>query len=64
MKQKLKEELAFLLYQKGFVSMGIARKFAGISKWDFIDGLTPKGCQRHYTEKELQEDMEYAKGSK
>ena len=44
--------------------MGIARKFAGISKWDFIDGLTLKGCQRHYTEKELQEDMDYAKGSK
>jgi len=44
--------------------MGVARKLAGISKWEFIEGLAERKIPRHYGEKELQEDIDYAKGSK
>jgi len=59
-KKELQKELAFLLYQRGLASMGVARKLAGISKWEFIEGLAERGIERHYTEKELQEDLDYA----
>ncbi len=61
--EELKKELGFLLYYHGLASMGIARKLAGLTKWEFIEGLAKRGMQRHYTEKELQEDIDYVKGS-
>ena len=62
--RELKKELAFLLYERGFASMGVARRFAELTKWEFIEGLTERGIQRHYAEKELEEDIRYAQGSK
>lgn len=62
--KELKIELAYLLYQRGLASMGVARKMAGISKWEFIEGLTEREIPRHYGDKELHEDIEYAKSSK
>ncbi len=61
--KELKKELAFLLYEKGMVSMGVARRFAGMTKWEFIEGLAERGIQSHYYDKELDEDIKYAKGS-
>ncbi len=61
--EELKKEFAFLLYQQGLASMGVARRLAGISKWEFIEGLAKRKISRHYSEKELQEDIDYAKGS-
>ena len=61
--KKLKEELAFSLYEKEFASMGIARKLAGLSKIEFIDELAKRKIFRHYTEKELEEDIRYAEDS-
>ncbi len=57
----LKKELAFLLYERELVSMGAARRLADITKLEFIEGLAERGVPRHYDEKELEEDMEYAK---
>jgi len=61
--KELKRELAFLLYQQGISSMGVARRLAGMSKWEFIEGLAEKGILRHYGVKELTEDLDYAKSS-
>jgi len=61
--RELKKELAFLLYGRELVSMGMARKLAGLSKWEFMEGLAERGIQRHYYEKELDEDIKYAKSS-
>lgn len=60
--KEIKKELAFVLYEKELVSMGVARRLAGLSKWEFIEGLAERGIARHYDEKELEEDIKYAKG--
>ncbi len=60
----LLKELSFLLYEKGYASMGVSRQLSGLSKWDFIEGLAERGIQRHYDEKALEEDIKYAKDSK
>lgn len=59
----LKIELAIALYQRGILSMGKARKLAGMSKWEFIEELAKRKVERHYTVKELEEDVAFAKGS-
>ena len=60
--KELKKELAFLLYERELASMGVARRLAGMSKWEFIEGLAERGVHRHYDEKEIEEDIKYAKG--
>jgi len=62
--KELKKELAFLLYERELASMGVARRLAGIVKWEFIEGLAQRGITRHYDEKELEEDIKYAKSGK
>ena len=59
----LKIELAIALYQRGILSMGKARKLAGMSKWEFIDELARRKIERHYAVKELEEDISFAKSS-
>ena len=58
---ELKKELAFLLYERELASMGVARRLSRMTKWEFIEGLTERGIQRHYGQKELEEDVKYAK---
>lgn len=58
----LKQELAFALYERGLLSLGKARKLAGMSKWKFIEGLNERKIERHYTEEELEEDVAFAEG--
>jgi len=60
--RELLKELAFLLYERELASMGVARRLSGLTKWDFIEGLAERRIQRHYDEKELEEDLKYAKG--
>lgn len=59
--EELKKELAFLLYERGLASLGIARRLTGMSKWEFIEGLAKRKIPRHYDEKEFEEDIKYAK---
>ena len=59
----LKVELAIALYQRGILSMGKARKLAGMSKWEFIEELGKRKIERHYTIRELEEDISFAEGS-
>ena len=62
--QELKRELATALYQRSVISLGKARKLAGMSKWEFIEELGKRKIERHYTERELEEDLAFAKSSK
>ena len=40
--------------------MGVARRYAELDKWAFLEGLAKRGIPRHYGEDELNEDMDYA----
>lgn len=61
--QVLKLELALALYQRGILSMGPARRLAGISKREFIEELGKRKIVRHYTSEEFEEDLAFAKGN-
>ncbi len=58
-KEEITKEMAFSLYQRKIISMGNARKLAGLDKWAFIEGLAERGIERHYTEQELEEDIRH-----
>ncbi len=58
---ELRKEVAFTLYERELTSMGIARRFAKLTKWEFIEGLAERGIQRHYYDPEADEDIEYAR---
>ena len=60
--RELTKEVAFALYERQLISMGIARRFADMSKWTFIEGLVERGIARHYDEREVEEDVAYARG--
>jgi len=61
-KDEITKEMAFSLYQRKLISMGNARKLSGLDKWAFIEGLAERGIERHYSDRELQEDMRYGSG--
>ncbi|MFB6216921.1 MAG: UPF0175 family protein [Candidatus Aenigmatarchaeota archaeon] len=58
--QELRLELAVSLYGRGALSFGKARRLAGVSKTRFQRELAERKVERHYTGKELEEDLEYA----
>jgi predicted HTH domain antitoxin len=59
---ELRKELAAALYHRGVLSLGKARVLAQMSRWAFEDLLGARGIPRHYSEEDLQEDIEYAHG--
>ncbi len=61
LEKQLQIELAFLLYAKGMASMGCARQLAGLTKWEFLEGLAQRNIVRHYDETSCEEDIAYAK---
>lgn len=61
LERELKTDLAVVLYQREAISIGNARKLAGMSKWEFLEELGRRKITRHYTEKELGEDLAFAK---
>jgi len=54
-------ELAVALYAKGILSLGQARRLAGLSKWEFLEELAKRQVERHYTREELEDDIAFAK---
>lgn len=60
---ELKKELALALYHRGILSSGKACKLAGLKRWEFEELLGQRKIRRHYTERDLEEDIEYATGS-
>ncbi len=58
---ELHKELALALYQRGVLSSGKACALAGVTRWEFEELLEQRRIRRHYTEKNLEEDIEYAR---
>jgi len=58
---RLRVELALRLYAKRIVSFGVARRIAGLTKWEFIELLARERILFHYDEASLQEDLEWLK---
>jgi len=56
----MKQELAVSLYARDVLSFGKARALAGLSKREFQNLLGEREIPRHYGERELAEDLEYA----
>ena len=59
-KKCLTEELAIHLYREGFISFGKARALASLSKWQFAEKLGAKEIPRHYTNEDLEQDLNFA----
>ena len=60
--QELRKELAVALYRRGVLGLGKARALARMTRWEFEELLGQRQIPRHYTEEELQEDIQYAQG--
>lgn len=58
---ELLKELGISLYKRGALSLGKARELAHMTKWEFISQLKKRKILRHYGEKELEEDIDYAR---
>jgi len=61
--EELRKELALALYRRRVLSLGKARQLARMSRWQFEELLGKRGVTRHYTEKDLAEDLTYARGN-
>ncbi len=59
--EELRKELALALYHRGVLSSGKACALAGITRWEFEELLGQRKIHRHYTEKNLEEDIKYAR---
>lgn len=53
----IRVELALRLYQKGYASLGQARKISGLSKWEFLELLSREKISLNYDESELKKDL-------
>lgn len=59
---RLRLELALALYSQDLVSLGKAAELAGIDRIELSALVERRRLPRHYTEKELEEDLRYARG--
>lgn len=57
---RLIEELALHLYQEGMLSFGKSRALAKVSKWQFAERLGQQQIVRHFSEEDLDEDIQFA----
>ena len=60
--RRLKLELAISLSAQKLLSEGKAAELAGMGRLDFNDVLAARRIPMHYGEKELAEDIAYARG--
>ena len=60
--RELRLDLAVILYQRGVLPLGKAAKLTGVTKREFLEELAKRKVPRHYTERELAEDVSFARG--
>ncbi|MGK7894405.1 MAG: UPF0175 family protein [Xenococcus sp. (in: cyanobacteria)] len=60
LESELLKELALSLYQQDLLSFGKARELAKLGHYEFSQLLEERGIPRHYTQQELEEDLNYA----
>jgi predicted HTH domain antitoxin len=58
--EMMKRELAVSLYARDVLSFGKARALAELSTWEFQTLLGEREIPRHYGERELAENLDYA----
>lgn len=58
---RLRLELAISLYAQEILSLGKAAELAGVPRWELNQTLAKRGVAMHYSEKELAEDLAYAR---
>lgn len=59
--KRLKLELAVALYAQKALSQGKAAELAGLDWFDFNEVLAERAIPMHYGQKELEEDLAYAR---
>lgn len=60
--QRMLIELAISLYAQGILSFGKARQLCGMTKFEFGVLLGKRDIPRHYSQEDLQDDLNYARG--
>ena len=60
--QEFRKELALALYQRGVLSLGKARLLARMTRWEFEELLGQRKILRHYTDMDIEEDIDYRLG--
>ncbi len=60
--KRLRTELAVALYSQGILSFGKAAELAAISRYALADIVGERGIHRHFTDHELVQDLDYARG--
>jgi len=59
---RLRAELALALYSQRILPFGKASELAGVSRYAFAGLVSGRDLPRHYTDDELAQDIEYARG--
>jgi predicted HTH domain antitoxin len=59
-KEHLLIDIAASFYHQGILSFGKARQLCNLSKWEFQKELGIRKIERHYEEKDLEEDIKFA----
>jgi predicted HTH domain antitoxin len=59
---RLRIELAIALYAQGILSLGKASELAEMSRLSFGELLGKRNIPRHYSEENLKQDLDYARG--
>ena len=62
MGQEFRKESALALYQRGVLPLGKARLLARMTRWEFEELLGQRKILRHYTDIDLEEDIQYGLG--
>jgi predicted HTH domain antitoxin len=60
--QEVRKELAVTLYARQLLPLGKARQLAELSRRDFEALLGERQVSRHYSEEDLEADLDYALG--
>jgi len=60
---EFRKELAVALYQRGILPLGKARIVAQMTRWEFEDLLGSRQVLRHYSESDLEDDIQYGIGN-
>jgi predicted HTH domain antitoxin len=59
---RLRTELAIALYAQEILSFGKATELAGLDRFSFADLIARRNIPRHFTEQELTQALDYARG--
>jgi predicted HTH domain antitoxin len=62
-KEEVLREVGIIFYSQGKASMGVARRISGMGKREFMEEIAKRKIPRHYSEKDFDADLKYAKSS-